>query len=180
MWRRPLPLLKVQYGTATSPILFEGRVILQRDGAGTDSELIALDGRTGAVAWRTPRPLLRSGWSTPVIWTENGRQEIVTIGSNRVVAYGSDGAERWWVAGLTVQPINVAVIGAGLLFASTTGTGAPADPIDIPKWDAMIVEYDRDRDGHLALGEPPKDAGIRLRAEVPEKRLVISYLWQAS
>ena len=169
VWRRPLPLLKIQHGTASSPILVEGKVILQRDGAGTDSELLALDAGTGAVAWRTARPLLQSGWSTPVIWTENGRQEIVTLGSNRVVAYGSDGTERWWVTGLTIQPINGAVIGAGLLFASTTGTGAPADPIDIPKWDAMIAAYDRDRDGRLALGEPPKDAGFLLRPDVPKE-----------
>ena len=54
-----LPLLPMTYGTATSPIVFDGKVILQRDGNSTESELLALNAKTGGVAWRTPRPLLR-------------------------------------------------------------------------------------------------------------------------
>ena len=42
----------------------------------------------------------------------------MTVGTNRVVAYTGDGVERWWVSGLTEQPINLAVTGSDLLFAS--------------------------------------------------------------
>jgi outer membrane protein assembly factor BamB len=169
VWRCALPLLPMLYGTATSPIVFDGKVILQRDGNSTESELLALNAKTGGVVWRTPRPLLRDSWSTPVIWNQNGRGEIVTVGTNRVVAYTGDGVERWWVSGLTPQPINLAVIGSDLLFASATFTGSPTDPWDIPKWEAMIDTYDADKDGRLALGELSKDAGILVRREVPKE-----------
>src|SRR3954471_2928507 len=56
VWRLPLPLPESRYGTATSPILFDGKLILQRDGI-AGSELLAVDVKTGAVVWRTPRPL---------------------------------------------------------------------------------------------------------------------------
>ena len=42
----------------------------------------------------------------------------MTVGTNRIVAYTGDGVERWWVSGLTEQPINLAVTGSDLLFAS--------------------------------------------------------------
>jgi outer membrane protein assembly factor BamB len=169
MWRQPLPLLPMTYGTATSPIVFGGKIILQRDGNSTESELLALNAKTGEVVWRTPRPLLRSSWSTPIIWSHNGREEIVTVGTHRIVAYSGDGAEQWWVSGLGEQPINVAVSGSDMLFVSATYTGSPSDPVDIPKWEAMIDAYDADKDGRLALGELSKDAGILLRREVPKE-----------
>ena len=39
------------------PGCIDGKVILQRDGNSTESELLALDARTGNVVWRTARPL---------------------------------------------------------------------------------------------------------------------------
>jgi outer membrane protein assembly factor BamB len=168
VWRHPLPLPPSRYGTATSPIVFDGKIILQRDGNTTESELLALNARTGGVVWRTPRPLLRDSWSTPVIWSQNSREEIVTIGTNRLVAYGGDGVERWWISGLGAQPIHVAAPGPDLLFASMSAATSPSDPLDIPKWEAMIDDHDGNGDGRLALGELPNDASIRLRAEVPK------------
>ena len=124
VWRKALPAPPTQFGAATSPIVFDGKVILQRDGNDGRSELLAFDARTGAPVWRTPRPLLRESWSTPIVWTHDGRDEIITVGSNRLVAYSSsDGAERWWVGGLTLQPITCAVLGEGLIFASATYSG---------------------------------------------------------
>ena len=103
VWRKPLPAPPTQFGAATSSIVFEGRVILQLDGNDGHSELLAFDARTGDPVWRTPRPLLRESWSTPIVWTHDGRDEIITVGSNRLTAdLVSDGAERWWVGGLTL------------------------------------------------------------------------------
>ena len=169
-WQKPLPTPPTAYGTATSPIVFNGRVILQRDGNDGESELLALEAATGNVAWRTPRPLLREAWSTPIIWNREGDDEIVTSASNRVVAYAArSGEERWWSRGLSIAPITVPVIGNGLLFASATYSGSPSDPIVIPEWNALVGRYDADKDGNLGITEVPRDQGIHTRPDVPKE-----------
>jgi outer membrane protein assembly factor BamB len=167
VWRRPLPLLPIRFGTGTSPILVAGRVVLQRDGSSTDSELLALDAATGAVAWRTARPLMGESWSTPILWRQGDREEIVTIAATRVVGYSLDGVQRWSVSGLPGQSVAAAVVGDGMLFASSFAPGgSPENPIQIPAWSALIEEHDRDRDGNLTPEELPPDAGITMRPEV--------------
>lgn len=169
-WQAPLDRPPNPYGTATSPIVVDGKVILQRDGNSPGSELLALDARTGTVVWRTPRPLMREGWSTPVIWTHEGRDAIVTAGSNRIIAYGPDsGEERWWAGGLTTSPITVAVSGEGLLFASATYSGSESDPIDIWPWETLVAKYDADKDGSIAVTEAPESEGIQRRPGVPKE-----------
>ena len=169
VWRKPLPALPTQFGAATSPIVFDGKVILQFDGNDGRSELLAFDARTGDPIWRTPRPLLRESWSTPIVWTHDGRDEIITVGSNRLTAYStSDGAERWWVGGLTTQPITCAVSGEGMLFASSTYSGSPSEPLDVPRWDTLVERYDANKDARLAVTEMPRDEGVHLRTEVPK------------
>lgn len=169
VWRKPLPAPPTQYGAATSPIVFDGRVILQLDGNDGRSELLAFDARTGDPLWRTPRPLLRESWSTPIVWTRDGRDEIITVGSNRLTAYSAgDGAERWYVGGLTSAPIASAVLGEEMLFASATFAGSPTEPLDIPAWDTLVGKYDANKDAMLALTEMPGHEGIHLRREVPK------------
>jgi outer membrane protein assembly factor BamB len=170
VWRKPLPSPPTQYGAATSPIVFDGKVILQLDGNDGRSELLAFDARNGDVVWRTPRPVLRESWSTPTVWTHDGVDEIITVGSNRLNAYSArDGAERWWVAGLTTAPITIAVYGDGMLFASSKFAGSPAEPMDIQHWDTLVDRYDANKDGMLAVTEMPEDVGILLRREVPKE-----------
>ena len=172
VWRKPLPAPPTQYGAATSPIVFGGKVILQLDGNDGRSELLAFDARTGNPIWRTPRPLLRESWSTPIVWTHDGRDEIITVGSNRLAAYSaSDGAELWWVGGLTPQPITSAVLGQGMLFASAAYAGSPSEPLDIPPWDTLVEKYDANKDGILARTEPPQEEGMQLRREVAKDAL---------
>ena len=88
LWRHPLPLLPIPFGTGTSPILVGDTVVLQRDGSSAAAELLALDAASGKVAWRAPRPLMGDSWSTPMVWRRRDADEIVTLGASKVVAYG--------------------------------------------------------------------------------------------
>src|SRR5262245_29172895 len=170
VWRKPLPLPPTQYGAATSPIVWDGKVILQLDGNSGNSEILAVEGATGAIVWKTARPALRESWSTPVLWSHGGQEELITVGNGRLVAYSpKDGVERWQAGGLAFAPITVAVTGAGLLFASTSGTGSPIDSAPRPKWEALIRDYDSNKDGKLAIAEVPEDAGFTLRKEVSKE-----------
>ena len=69
----------------------------------------------------------------------------------------------------TLAPITVAVVGDGLLFASSRFAGSESDPMDVPPWDTVVARYDRDKDGQLAVTEPPEADGIVLRREVSKE-----------
>lgn len=170
VWRKPLPLPPTKYGTASSPIVYDGKVILQRDGNDGKSELLAVDAKSGATVWQTARPLNRESWSTPVLFNLTGQAELLTVGTNRVTAYSpNDGTERWWAGGLSFAPISVAVSGSGLIFASTKNTGgAPGDRLEVPAWETL-AQYDQNKDGKVSVDEVPADFGIQLRKEVPKE-----------
>ena len=51
------------------------------------SFLLALDQSTGKQIWKVARDE-KSNWSSPVVWNNGLRTEIVTTGSNKVRSYG--------------------------------------------------------------------------------------------
>lgn len=169
-WRLPLPTPPMRHGTATSPIVRAGKVILQRDGNSAASEVLAVDGRTGAIAWRAPRPVLRESYSTPMLWAQGDREDLITVSNGRVVALDpEDGKERWWASGVTFQPVTLAVAGEGLLFVSSSGVGTPQEPLGLPTWADLVRDHDANKDGRLAPEEVPADLGIHTRKEVPKE-----------
>ena len=167
LWRHPLPLMPIPFGTGTSPILVGDKVVLQRDGSSADAELLALDASSGRVAWRTARALMGDSWSTPMVWRRNDIEEIVTMGASKVVAYALDGTERWSVGGLPGQSIALAVPGDGVLFASAFyATGTPESPWQVPAWSELRDRYDADGDGVIRIQDVPPDVRVMLRPEV--------------
>ena len=55
------------YGMAASPILVDDKLILSCD-QDTDSFLLAVDKNAGRTCWRTERPEVVSGYSTPILF----------------------------------------------------------------------------------------------------------------
>ncbi|NQT41459.1 MAG: PQQ-binding-like beta-propeller repeat protein, partial [Planctomycetes bacterium] len=106
-WDMPIPAPKSLYGTSSSPIVHGDSLILVIDNDAnlpgsklSQSRIIALDKSTGKLVWETHRPFHRSGWSTPTIWTHEGGQELVVLGSGRLRGYdAATGVEKWFVKG---------------------------------------------------------------------------------
>ena len=67
-----------QWGFASSPIIHNGRVILQAD-VQKGSFVAAFDVRTGRELWRTPREDVPT-WSTPAVVSMNGRDQVIVNG----------------------------------------------------------------------------------------------------
>ena len=74
-----------EWGPASSPILWNGLVIVQCD-TQADSFLVALDAATGKTVWKTDRQELPS-WGTPTVVTTAAGPELVTNASNFVRGY---------------------------------------------------------------------------------------------
>jgi outer membrane protein assembly factor BamB len=124
---RPIYL---DFGTGSSPILVENLLIVLNDNE-ENSELLALDKKTGEQVWRAQRgefpagqkPLQASSWTTPYLWKNSRRTEIVTTGPGRVTAYGLDGSELWRLNGVRPGPASSPfAVGDQLL----VNAGAPA------------------------------------------------------
>ncbi len=127
LWKKQWPPqpIYLDFGTASSPTVYEGRVYLLHDSE-ADSYIAALDAKTGEELWRTARPqtgLPKSSWTTPFVWKNAMRTEIITTGHGMVTSYGLDGKELWRVTGMSM-PTASPITWNGWLYV---GTGSQGD-----------------------------------------------------
>jgi outer membrane protein assembly factor BamB len=96
LWKRDLEAYPTQFdwGTGSSPVLFGDHVFIQCDNERA-SFIAALDKRTGDDVWRRDREE-RSNWSTPYIWKNELRTELVTTGGNRIRSYDPTTGKVFW------------------------------------------------------------------------------------
>ncbi len=122
VWKKHLGAFPMEnsHGTGASPTLDGERLYLQCDNE-AKSFLLALDGQTGEQRWRVERDE-RTGWSTPLLWKNRLRTEVVCLGRQRVQAYEpATGKPLWQLSGMNGQPMASPVGGDDLLFAGTGG-----------------------------------------------------------
>ena len=114
------------WGTAASPVLDGNRLYIVNDND-DQSFLIALDTRTGESVWRVERDE-GTNWSTPYVWKNSKRTEIVTTGSDKVRAYAQDGALLWELTGMSTITIPTPFATGDLLYISSGYVGDPLRP----------------------------------------------------
>jgi outer membrane protein assembly factor BamB len=115
-----------EWGTASSPVIWNGLVILQCD-TQADSFLVALDVDTGRVVWKTDRDEIPS-WGTPTVAETTAGPVLVTNASNYIRGYDPRiGRELWRLGGSSKITAPTPVF-AGGLFVIASGR-APERPI---------------------------------------------------
>ncbi len=84
LWQHDIEPHKMRYGwgTAASPVVFQGRLYLVNDND-DDSYLLALDAKTGEQIFRVERDE-KSNWATPYIWKNSQRTELVVPATGKV------------------------------------------------------------------------------------------------
>lgn len=160
LWRHALPCAETNndFGSGTSPILADGLVILVRD-LKADSAVFALDVATGKPVWKTARPGMFTGYSTPMIWERDGVKELIAPGGLAMKAYDlRTGAERWLLRELSAVNCASPVVGNGLLYLA--GWSPAGEDAPMPSF-AQLLGPDPDKDGRLSQAEaqagPMKD-----------------------
>ncbi len=95
IWEKDLGSYPMQsnWGTSSSPVLYKDLLILQFDNE-KNSQVLALDKNNGKEKWRTKRDEI-STWSTPFIWKNKIRAELVT-GGKKTRSYNPDTGELLW------------------------------------------------------------------------------------
>jgi outer membrane protein assembly factor BamB len=87
-----------EWGPASSPIIWNGMVIVQVD-TQADSFVLALDALTGSTKWKTARQEMPS-WGTPTVISTSAGDELVTNAANYIRGYDPrTGTELWKLGG---------------------------------------------------------------------------------
>jgi len=122
LWETPLEVHKVylDFGSGASPALHGDRLFILNDNE-EDSFLAAFDTRDGKRLWRTARTGLgseqiRSAWSTPFVWQNDRRTEIVTNGPGWAISYDLEGRELWRMSRMGLQAIQSPFAWDGLVY----------------------------------------------------------------
>ncbi len=114
-----------QWGFASSPVIHEGKVIVQCD-VQKDSFIAAFDLADGRELWRTPRQDVPT-WGTPTIVTAAGRTQIAVNGWHHTGGYDfATGKELWKFDGGGDIPVPTPISAGELIyFTSAHGRSRP-------------------------------------------------------
>ncbi len=118
---------QVELGTGASPALYKDRLFIVNDNT-KQSILLALDKRTGKELWRVNRDEI-GNWSTPLVWENDVRTEIVTTGTRRIRSYDLDGTLLWELKGMSELTIPSPFAKLGLLYVSSGYPGGALRPV---------------------------------------------------
>lgn len=133
-WKKDLGLLdsgffmmpEAQWGFASSPILHDGKVLVQCD-VQKGSFVAAFDVKDGREIWRTPRADVPT-WSTPTVYRDSaGRTQLIVNGWKHIGGYDANtGKELWRLTGGGDIPVPTPVVGHGLIYITNAhGRMAP-------------------------------------------------------
>jgi outer membrane protein assembly factor BamB len=139
-----------QWGFASSPVIYEGKVVVLCD-VQKDSFLAVFDLGDGKELWRAPRKDVPT-WGTPTVARAGDRTEILVDGWHHTGAYDFEtGKEVWKLDGGGDIPVPTPVVGNGLAyFTSGHGRWGPMrgirldakgdiTPEDVPKTNNSIA-----------------------------------------
>ncbi len=118
---------EVQWGPASSPILYKNLVIVQCD-IEKDSFIAAFNANTGKKVWSTPRKTIAS-WSTPTVFSGKAGQELVITGSEDIRGYEPLTGKELWVLRPTSRITVPTPFAAGNLLYAASGYGRGIQPI---------------------------------------------------
>jgi outer membrane protein assembly factor BamB len=115
-------------GAASSPVIYKNLLILHIEG--TDVQyLIALDKRSGKIVWKTERPqefykdvepVYRKAFCTPIVVEVNGKDQLISNGSQLCIAYEPEtGKEIWQVFYGDDSTVSMPLSYGGLVFVNS-------------------------------------------------------------
>jgi outer membrane protein assembly factor BamB len=115
-----------EWGSASSPIIWNNLVILQCD-TQDDSFMLALDASTGKTVWKTERDEIPS-WGTPTVAVTSSGPELIANASNYIRGYDPRTGKELWRLGRSSKITAPTPVFADGMFVVVSGR-APERPI---------------------------------------------------
>ena len=123
IWEKDLGSYKTRFGwgSASLPVLHDDRLFVLNDNE-EQSFLVAFDKRAGTELWRVDRDE-KSSWSTPFVWKNALRTEIVAVGPGIAMSYDLRGKELWRLSGMSSIAIPTPYAYDGWLYVNGGSKG---------------------------------------------------------
>lgn len=83
------------HGYGCSPVLFEGKVIINGDSKG-EAFVAALNQTDGKVIWKIPHNNPAHSFSTPIFREMAGKKQMIFCGNKEIASYNPDDGSRYW------------------------------------------------------------------------------------
>jgi outer membrane protein assembly factor BamB len=160
LWKRdlgdhdagPYNMTGVQWGYAASPVIHDGKVLVQCD-ALSQGFVAALDVATGAELWRTKREDV-STWSTPTVDVREGRAQVICNGYKHIGGYElATGKELWKLVGGGDAPVPAPVVISDMvLITNAHGRDNPIYAISAEAEGLIAPDHEAMLWCHMSLG----------------------------
>ena len=127
IWKKDMGILApgpytdpgVEWGYASSPVIYKDRIIVQCDIPKTPY-ITALDLATGREIWKTSRGDEVSTWCTPAIYSKDGKTLVIANGFNHICGYDFEtGKEIWKLSNGGDAPAPAPVITNNLIYLNS-------------------------------------------------------------
>lgn len=113
-------------GSGSSPTLAGDQIIILNDNE-KQPFISSYDKRTGKQLWRTDRTVgnnvRKTSWSTPFVWKNPLRTEVVAVGPGIAISYDLEGKELWRLSGMSTIAIPAPFAYDGWLYVNGGSKG---------------------------------------------------------
>ncbi|MFC1538998.1 PQQ-binding-like beta-propeller repeat protein [Candidatus Latescibacterota bacterium] len=174
LWSIELPVNNNNYGTGTSPIVVDDKVILKVNRPNNERYLLAVDSKSGKQIWKQLE--YWGGHSTPILWKDN----LIVHGSCIAGYNTKDGSVIWQVL-VNTMGTGTPVANNNILYVCAWhNIGEQSQRVAIPNYQNLLDKYDADRDSLISKQEFPDDFEIMHRPEtqgVPQVNIFLKDFW---
>jgi len=145
----------MQWGTAASPIIFDGKVILQCD-VSNASFWVALDINDGKELQRVERGDAAT-WTTPTVYKGKGDPQLICNGYKKMAGYSlASGKELWSISDSGDIPVPRPVISGDLFFITNSHSKSPIFAVKADAAGDITPKGDDRTSSGLAWSKPVK------------------------
>lgn len=154
VWSVPMEPFQDEFGSGSSPILVDGRLLLNED-HDINSVLLCYDGATGKEVWRARRDGFTRSYATPIVATVAGRKQVIVAGALQLAAYDLETGKQLWTVDGLARIVNTTPVAVGdRLYVATWSPGGDTDArIGMEPWDVALKQWDANKDAKLTREE---------------------------
>ncbi len=97
LWQRDFEPRKMSngFGTGSSVAIHEGKLYLQSFSE-ENADVFCVDCKSGEIAWQKSRAEFGSAWSSPIVWKNEARAELIISAGDQVDSYDPTSGELLW------------------------------------------------------------------------------------